>query len=223
MIHYVCIYMSKSFPALDRCLVNPSTNRLNLTIAETLHVQTLPSNNIPNHITPPTMSYSLYDATIPVAKNALKSLSNILKKGEAAPNGASLLAARIYEDMLPLTFQVFMVTDTSIKIAARLQGVEPHAWEGKIETYADCYSRIAKAEEILAAADKDLINKRQTETVPLGLGSRGTVQIPGASYANGYFMPTILFHLTTAYNILRKEGVPLGKTDYMEAYSGSFA
>lgn len=169
------------------------------------------------------MSYSLYDATIPVARNALKSLSNILKKGEAAPNGASLLAARIYEDMLPLTFQVFMVTDTSTKIAARLQGVEPHAWEGKIESYADCYSRIAKAEEILAAADKELINKRQNETVPIGLGSRGTVQIPGVSYANGHFTPTLFFHLSTAYNILRKEGVPLGKNDYMEAYNGSFA
>jgi hypothetical protein len=169
------------------------------------------------------MSYSLYDATIPVARNALKSLTNVLKKGEAAPNGASLLAARIHEDMLPLTFQVFMVTDTSTKIASRLQGVEPHAWEGNIETYADCYSRITKAEEILAAADKDLINKRQTELVPLGLGSRGTVNITGADYTNGHFLPTIFFHLTTAYDILRKEGIPLGKADYTGPFNGSFA
>lgn len=168
------------------------------------------------------MSYSLYDATIPVARNALKALANVLKKGEAAANGASLLSATIYQDMLPLTFQVFMVTDTSTKIASRLQGVEPHAWEGKIETYADCFSRIAKAEEILAAADKDLINKRQSETVPLGLGSRGTFQIPGATYTNGHFLPTIFFHLTTAYDILRKEGIPLGKADYLEPFTSAF-
>ncbi|PTB44234.1 uncharacterized protein TrAFT101_002794 [Trichoderma asperellum] len=169
------------------------------------------------------MSYSLYDATIPVARNALKSLFNVLKKGEAAPNAADLLSASIYHDMLPLTFQVFMVTDTSTKIAARLQGVEPHAWDGKIESYAECFSRIAKAEEILAAADKELINQRQAEIVPLGLGSRGTVQIPGVSYANGHFLPTIFFHLTTAYDILRKEGVPLGKNDYLEPFHGTFA
>ncbi|KAM0466186.1 hypothetical protein ACHAPV_001141 [Trichoderma viride] len=169
------------------------------------------------------MSYSLYDATIPVAKSALKSLYNVLKKGEAAANGASLLSAKIHENMLPLTFQVYMVTDTSSKIASRLQGIEPHAWEGNIETYDDCFSRIAKAEEILAAADKELINKRQNETVPLGLGSRGTVNIPGVVYTNGHFLPTIFFHLTTAYDILRKEGVPLGKTDYVEPFNGSFA
>lgn len=169
------------------------------------------------------MSYSLYDATIPVAKSALKSLYNVLKKGEAAPNGAALLGAKIHENMLPLTFQVYMVTDTSSKCASRLQGVEPHAWEGKIETYADCFSRIAKAEEILAAADKELINKRQNETVPLGLGSRGTFDIPGVVYTNGHFLPTLFFHLTTAYDILRKEGIPLGKDDYIEPFNGSFA
>lgn len=169
------------------------------------------------------MSYSVYDATIPVAKSALKSLFNVLKKGEAASNGASLLSARIYPDMLPLTFQVRMVTDTASKIASRLQGTEPHAWEGNIETYDDCFSRIAKAEEILAAADKELIIKRQNETVPLGMGSRGTVDIPGVVYTNGYFLPTLFFHLTTAYDILRKEGIPLGKNDYMEAFDGSFA
>lgn len=168
------------------------------------------------------MSYSLYDAAIPMARNALKSLSNILKKGEAAPNGASLLAASIHPDMLPLTFQVTIIADSSTKVVARLQGIEPHAWEGKVETYADCFSRIAKAEEILDAADKDLINQRQNETVPLGLGSRGTVQIPGSNYVNGYFLPNIFFHLATAYDILRKEGVPLGKTDYLEPFNSSF-
>ncbi|KAL7924840.1 hypothetical protein ACQKWADRAFT_286127 [Trichoderma austrokoningii] len=168
------------------------------------------------------MSYSLYDATIPVARNALQALFNVLKKGEAAPNAADLLKAKIYEDMLPLTFQVFMVTDTSTKIASRLQGIEPHAWEGKIETYEECFSRIAKAEEILLAADKELINKRQNETVPLGLGSKGTIQISGANYANNHFLPTIFFHLTTAYDILRKEGIPLGKADYIGPFIGPF-
>ncbi|PTB69080.1 hypothetical protein BBK36DRAFT_1113045 [Trichoderma citrinoviride] len=168
------------------------------------------------------MSYSLYDATIPLAQNALKALTNILKLGEAAPNGASLLSARIHPDMLPLTFQVKMVTDTTTKLAARLTGTEPHAWEGEIETYADCYARIAKAEEILAAASKDVVNQRQNELVNVGMGSLGTFAMTGGNYANGYVLPNIFFHLSTAYNILRKEGVPLGKKDYLTPFIGDF-
>ncbi|KAL6875165.1 hypothetical protein J3F83DRAFT_730125 [Trichoderma novae-zelandiae] len=168
------------------------------------------------------MSYSLYDASVPLAKNALKALANILQKAEAAPNGASLLAARIHPDMLPLTFQVKMVTDTATKLVARLTGTEPHAWEGEIETYADCHARIAKAEEILASANKDVVNQRQNELVSVGMGSLGTFQMTGPSYINGYVLPNLFFHLSTAYNILRKEGVPLGKTDYLTSFIGEF-
>ncbi|RFU78246.1 helix-turn-helix domain-containing [Trichoderma arundinaceum] len=168
------------------------------------------------------MSYSLYDATVPLAKSALKALTNILKTGEAVPESANLLAARLAPDMLPLTFQVKSVTDISTKIVARLHGIEPHVWEGDINTFADCYARIAKAEEILATADKDLINQRQSEIVTLGMGSKGTFQMPGANYANGYVLPNLFFHLTTAYNILRKEGVPLGKTSYLESFIGQY-
>ncbi|KAK1251778.1 hypothetical protein MKX07_007257 [Trichoderma sp. CBMAI-0711] len=168
------------------------------------------------------MSYSLYDATVPLAQNALKALTSILKKGEAAPNGASLLNARIHPDMLPLTFQVKMVTDTTTKLVARLTGTEPHAWEGEVETYADCYARIAKAEEILASASKDVINQRQGETVNVGMGSLGTFAMSGPNYVNGYVLPNIFFHLSTAYNILRKEGVPLGKADYITSFIGEF-
>ncbi|EHK23717.1 uncharacterized protein TRIVIDRAFT_215870 [Trichoderma virens Gv29-8] len=168
------------------------------------------------------MSYSLYDASVPLAKSALNSLANILKLGEASPNAATLLAARIHDDMLPLVFQVKMVTDTSTKIVARLTGVEPHAWEGEVETFADCYARIEKAQEILAAADKDVINQRQNELVTVGMGSAGTFQMAGGSYINGYVLPNLFFHLSTAYNILRKEGVPLGKRSYLDSFIGQY-
>lgn len=168
------------------------------------------------------MSYSLYDATVPMAKNALKALTKILKLGEAAPNSASLLDARIYPDMLPLSFQIKMVTDTSTKLVARLHGTEPHAWEGDLNNFADCYARISKAEEILAAADKEVINQRQGEIVSLSMGSKGTFQMTGSNYAAGYALPNIFFHLTTAYNILRKEGVPVGKESYIEPFIGQY-
>ncbi|UKZ82142.1 hypothetical protein TrVFT333_009926 [Trichoderma virens FT-333] len=168
------------------------------------------------------MSYSLYDASVPLAENALKSLANILKLAEAAPYAAYLFTARIHPDMLPLVFQVIIVTDTSTKIVARLTGVEPHVWEGEVKTFADCYARIEKAQEILATADKDIINQRQNEVVSVGMGSAGTFKMTGVNYVNGYVLPSLFFHLSTAYNILGKEGVPLGKRTYLKPFIGQY-
>ncbi|POR38689.1 Uncharacterized protein TPAR_01110 [Tolypocladium paradoxum] len=167
------------------------------------------------------MSYSLYDASIPLARDSLKSLSAILKKGEAAPNAASLPEASIYADMKPLSFQVHVVTDIAQKILARLTGKEPVLLENNLKTFADFHARIAQVEELLAEADKDTINDYAGKDVPVGLAGR-TVHMPGAAYVNGYGLPNLFFHLTTAYDILRKEGVPLGKIDYLTAFIAQY-
>lgn len=168
------------------------------------------------------MSYTLYDASIPVARDALKALSAILKKGEAAPNAASLPAATIHPDMKPLSFQVHVATDLAQKMHARLTGAEPATLENNLETFADFHARIAETEALLAKADRDTVNKRAGENVPLGLGPGKTVHIPGAAYVNSYGLPNVFFHLTTAYDILRKEGVPLGKMDYLSPFVAQY-
>ncbi|KND86825.1 hypothetical protein TOPH_08561 [Tolypocladium ophioglossoides CBS 100239] len=168
------------------------------------------------------MSYSLYDASIALAHNAVRSLSAILKKGEAAPNAASLPEASIHPDMKPLSFQVHLVTDVAQKLQARLMGTEPATLENNLKTFADFHARIAQVEELLAKADRDTINKRAAENVPLALGPDKTVQIPGMAYASGFGVPNVFFHLTTAYDILRKEGVPLGKMDYLLSFVGEY-
>ncbi|PHH91415.1 hypothetical protein CDD83_558 [Cordyceps sp. RAO-2017] len=168
------------------------------------------------------MSYTLYDATVVLARDSLNSLTAILKKGEAAPNAASLPGARIHDDMKPLTFQVHVACDLSNKVYARMTGQEPPKTEDELKTFADMHARIAQTLQLLAKADREAINKRVGEKVPVGLGPGKEAQISSLGYTNGYALPNIFFHVTTAYNILRKEGVPLGKMDYLKPFLGQY-
>ncbi|PHH91527.1 hypothetical protein CDD83_130 [Cordyceps sp. RAO-2017] len=167
------------------------------------------------------MSYTLYDATIVMVQHCVESVKCILQKGEAAPNAASLLEARIHEDMLPLSFQVHMVTSLSEKVLANLLGREPMKLENNFKTFDDMYKRIAVVSEVLAKADRDTINGRDGQTVKFDMGPKA-VEISTLGYVNGVVLPNILFHLTTAYDILRKEGVPLGKMDYLRPFFGKY-
>jgi hypothetical protein len=166
------------------------------------------------------MSFTLYDASVAAAKDAVASLRNILKKAESAPNSASFPESRIYEDMLPLSFQVFFVTDVAQKTVARCTGVEPVQFENDLKTFEDFYKRIEQVQEILDKADKEIVNKRIGETVTIGLGPGKTGDLATHAYVTGYAVPNLFFHLVTAYNILRKEGVPLGKTDFLGSFLG---
>ena len=168
------------------------------------------------------MSYSIYEASVPVARDIVASLASILKKGEASPKAASLAETKLVDDMLPLGFQVHMITDVAEKIVARLSGVAPADNDRNITTFEQYHARIAKAEKALAGADKDLINKRMNETVPVGMGPGKTVNMTGIQYLNGYALPNLFFHLTAAYMILRKEGVDIGKMDYLTPFVGKY-
>ncbi|EFY91986.1 hypothetical protein J3459_007935 [Metarhizium acridum] len=166
------------------------------------------------------MSYTLYDGSITTAQDILISLKAILKKAETAPNAASLPDARIHEDMLPLSFQVHVVSDIAQKTAARTTGAEPQKLENDLKTFDDFYKRIDQVQELLTKIDKEVVNKRVGELVPIGLGPGKNVELPGHAYVTGYAIPNMFFHLVTAYDILRKEGVPLGKMDYLNAFIG---
>lgn len=166
------------------------------------------------------MSFTLYDASVSTAKDILESLKAILKKAESAPNAASLPDARIHEDMLPLSFQVHFVSDIAQKTAARTSGTEPEKLENDLKTFDDFFKRIDEVQAILAKTDKEVINKRVGETVPMGLGPGKNAEIAGHAYVTGYALPNLFFHLSTAYNILRKEGIPLGKMDYLVPFLG---
>ncbi|KAK2593648.1 hypothetical protein QQS21_008652 [Conoideocrella luteorostrata] len=163
-------------------------------------------------------AYNFYDASIPLITEALDGLVAILKKGEQAPNAASLPEARIYEDMLPLSFQVHFTTDLAQKLAARSTGTEPLSLEGNLKTFPEFYQRIEQVQQILAKVDKDTVNKRVNESITIGLGPGKTGEMVTRNYLSGYIIPNVFFHVTTAYNIMRKEGVPLGKMDFLSPF-----
>lgn len=165
------------------------------------------------------MSYILYDSTIPVFQGILGSLSHILRKAERSrDNGGNLLEARLCEDMYPLTDQVRLAAQSAENVAARLTGREPITLDRNITTFAKCYELIETALKVLGEADKTIVNEHGDKLKATQLTPQTTVDMTGAAYAHTIALPNIFFHVTTAYAILRKEGVPLGKKDYYVGY-----
>lgn len=168
------------------------------------------------------MSYTPYDDSIPLAKDALNSVKTILKIAEKHPNAANLPAARLHPDMKPLTFQVEIVARASVRLLGRLSGQEDLCLEGELTTFADMYERIEKAQAMLANADIDLINGRINDKIMIDIGREQKSPFSGYALTFGYSIPSILFHVSTAYGILRKEGVPIGKSDYIDSFGSRF-
>ena len=98
---------------------------------------------------------------------------------------------------------------------ARLSGREPVVYDDNLECYAQLYERLENSIRALSEADKDIVNQRGEEVEATVLGPDRILPMSGAAFVNGAAIPNIFFHLTIAYAILRKEGVPLGKRDYI--------
>lgn len=169
------------------------------------------------------MTISMYAASVPVFKQMLGGLSAVLRKAEAhaaerkiEPN--ALLQARLYPDMFPLLRQVQVAADFAKSVSARLAGVEVPKMDDSELTFADLQARIAKTLAFiggLAAADIDVASDRQIVTQA---GTPKEKIFTGQSYLLNYGLPHFFFHTTTAYDILRHNGVEVGKKDYVGTY-----
>lgn len=167
------------------------------------------------------MNYSLYDGSIVTAKSALTSLDHILNEAEKSSNVANLPTAQLCEDMKPLTFQVHIATLISEKLVARLTGREAINLDNDLVSFADMRERTQKVLRSLDEADKDVVNQHAEEQLPTPLGPL-TLEMTGNAFASAFAVPNIFFHLNIAYAILRKEGVPLGKRDYLGSFLGPY-
>jgi hypothetical protein len=153
---------------------------------------------------------------------ALTSLKTILQKAEAHATEKNipldtLVNARIYEDMKPLSFQIFAATSNAEKLVYRASHIEPPAREQTDKTYEDLYKRIDAALAEIANADDALIAANADKTFKAPLGPQ-VVEFTPEKYAVTFTLPNVYFHVVTAYDILRKEGVPLGKLDYLKDF-----
>jgi hypothetical protein len=142
-------------------------------------------------------------------------LSAILKKGEAG--GAALVEARLAPDMLTLAGQVQRASDTAKGCAARLSGLDNPSFPDDEKTFADLQARIAKTADFLRGVTPGRIDG--SESRPIEIKASGTVlRFTGQDYLLTFALPNFYFHVTTAYGILRHNGVPLGKSDYLGSY-----
>ncbi|KAH7113936.1 hypothetical protein B0J13DRAFT_573961 [Dactylonectria estremocensis] len=163
------------------------------------------------------MAYSLYDATVSMAKGALLSLDRMLTEAEKHPSSTTFFTARLIEDMKPLTFQVHYAAFQAQALAAKLSGQEHAEPQEDLDTYEKMRARIQQALDALDETDKDTVNKLGEATTAF-TRHEDAMEVPVKALVGLLNMPNIYFHVSMAYAILRKEGVPLGKRDWSRGF-----
>lgn len=161
----------------------------------------------------------MYQSAVPPCVRALTNLAAILEKGAAHAEARKiepgvLLNARLYPDMLPLTKQVQIATDTASGGAARLAGQEPPVVEHDETTFAALVARIHRTIQYLNSIKPEQLDGTEDKTISWQSRS-STKSMQGLPYLLSHILPNVYFHVTTAYNILRHSGVELGKMDYL--------
>ncbi|KAM0715635.1 hypothetical protein Q7P37_009133 [Cladosporium fusiforme] len=160
------------------------------------------------------MSFNFYRTTITPCKHALNTLSHILTKASQQPNASSLPAARLAPDMRPLSSQIHLTAQQIERLLARLDHKQHLQTEDTLATFEDMHARIAAAHALLDATDEATVNSRGDEVAPTDLTAGLVVDMSAAAFAEGA-MANVYFHVSIAYAILRMQGVPLGKPDYI--------
>lgn len=154
---------------------------------------------------------------------AFRGLTTVLTKAKATAEAAgtadeAYLGARLFPDMNDLKWQVQMITEFAVRGAARMTGTAPDdlpnlPMEG--ETFDALIQRIAECAAKVAAADDATIDGNADIKITMPVGPEQTMELDGQTYVLSFFLPNLFFHVTTAYNLLRMQGVAVGKRDYM--------
>ena len=165
------------------------------------------------------MKISMYQASVPVLKRMLGNLADILQKGAAHAEAknidpAVLIASRLYPDMFALARQVQIASDTAKGCAARLAGAEIPKYEDNEATFPELMARIRKTIAFLDTFKREQIDGTEDKSITLQMRS-GDLNFTGLSYLLNFVMPNFYFHVTTAYDILRHNGVEVGKNDFL--------
>ena len=165
------------------------------------------------------MKISMYQASAPRFASTLRNLAAILDKAQAHCEAKKIEPAvmggmRLIADMFPLSRQVQIACDTSKGAVARLAGVDIPKHEDTEQTFAELKQRIAKTIDFVLSVPAEKIDGGEDRPVTLRLGGKD-VTYTGMQYLLGFAHPNFYFHVTTAYDILRANGVDLGKRDYI--------
>jgi len=165
------------------------------------------------------MSLSVYNSTVAVFTQLLAGMDRWLQLAEenAAARGFAVdnfLAGRLAPDMFPLTRQIQIACDLGKAAGARLAGVEVPKHADDETTVAQLRARIAKVQAFLADLDRAAVDAGASREIVLSVQGR-ELRFPGDAYVSTWALPNFYFHYTTSYALLRMQGLPLGKQDYL--------
>jgi uncharacterized protein len=165
------------------------------------------------------VAITIYDQLVPVFSQMLSALDKVLTKAEADAAARKIdldvfVNARLAPDMLPLTRQIQIMTDQAKGGASRLAGEESPKFADDEKTFADLHARIAKTIAHLKTFKPGDFEGAETRDIELKFPN-ATLNFKGKDYFLGFVIPNFYFHYTTAYAILRHNGVPIGKSDFL--------
>jgi hypothetical protein len=167
-----------------------------------------------------TMTISMYAASVPVFKQMLGGLSANLAKAMSHAEAKKfdpvvLLQLRLSPDMFPLTRQVQIASDFAKSVAGRLAGVDLPTDEDNETSIADLQARIARTVAFLDSLNAAQFEGSEQRNIVLRPGTPKERTLSGQDYLLHYGLPQFFFHVTTAYALMRHNGVEIGKADYM--------
>ena len=165
------------------------------------------------------MTISLYQILVPVYTRQLNNLAGIIQKAvdhcaKHKIDPTALLQYRLFPDMFPLTHQVRFACNHAERGVCRLTGIDPPTRENKEATFEELAARIATAIAFVKAADANKMVGMEDREITFPVGEK-QMTLKGIDYLFQFSMPNVYFHVTTAYNILRHNGLQLGKEDYL--------
>lgn len=166
------------------------------------------------------MAISMHAASLPVFKQMLNSLDTVLSKAETHAaekkiDPGVLLQSRLFPDMFPLVSQVRIACDFAKGAAARLAGVGVPSHEDNEKTFDELHARIGKTLAFIEGLTPAQIDGSEDREIVLWPDSPREMKLTGQAYLLHYTLPQFFFHVTTAYAILRHNGVELGKRDFV--------
>jgi uncharacterized protein len=166
------------------------------------------------------MTISMSSASVPVCRTMLGNLAHCLDKGQAYAqargfDAAALLQYRLAPDMLPFTRQVQIACDGAKNGIARISGIDAPRFEDNETSFAELKARIGKTLDFLASVAPDKLDGTEEKEITFPVGKDSTRTMKGEAYLKHWMLPNLFFHVTTAYAILRHNGVDLGKSDYL--------
>ena len=161
----------------------------------------------------------MYQASAPRFANTLKSLSAIIEKAQAhcetrKIDPLAITSFRLFPDMFPFNRQIYIATDTAKGAVSRLAGVEIPKYDDVEQTFAELRARLAKTIDFLMSVPAAKIEGSADKDISIKIGGKDTV-LKGAQYLLGHAYPNFYFHSATAYNILRHNGIEIGKRDFL--------